>query len=93
MSIRLTIQADDAETECLLAYLESEFKSDRANKIYVLERALKWLHASAPSAVSVYAQEPRLVLDGSAIAPAFVPSFEKQSVQPQHQTMSQEVHK
>lgn len=46
MSIRLSIQAEDAEVERLLAFLQTQDNLFIEDKVSLLERALKWLRAS-----------------------------------------------
>jgi hypothetical protein len=46
MSIRLAIQAEDAEVESLLTYLQAQPNTPIEDKIFLLERTLKWLRAS-----------------------------------------------
>jgi len=46
MAIRLTVNAEDAEVERLLAHLQSSYKMPTSDKVYLLERAIKWLRAT-----------------------------------------------
>jgi hypothetical protein len=43
VSIRLTVQADDPDVERLIDYLQTQYSLTDGDKIYLLERAIKWL--------------------------------------------------
>ncbi|HTV06750.1 MAG TPA: hypothetical protein VME86_15385 [Acidobacteriaceae bacterium] len=43
MSIHLSVEADDPEVERLLDHLQTQYKLSNGDKIYLLERAIKWL--------------------------------------------------
>ncbi len=50
MSIRLAIQAEDPEVENLFTYLQAQPNAPIEDKIFLLERTLKWLRASTEGA-------------------------------------------
>jgi hypothetical protein len=68
MSIRLCVEANDGEVENLLAYLDSQ-SSSPDDKIYLLERATKWLRASQAIAYSVSPDQGVIQLVLGAPAP------------------------
>jgi len=43
MAIRLLIEAEEPEVEALLTYLDSRYDAEPSQKIYLLERTLRWL--------------------------------------------------
>lgn len=53
MSITLSVKANDPEVERLLAYLDANLGSSTENKIWLLERTQKWLHATLSIAYDV----------------------------------------
>ncbi|MGO9317422.1 MAG: hypothetical protein ACLPXT_14780 [Terracidiphilus sp.] len=46
MSITLSVKANDPEVERLLAYLNANLDSSAQDKIWLLQRATKWLQAT-----------------------------------------------
>lgn len=59
MSIRLYVEANDAEVENLLAYLALQSDLGNHDKIYLLERTVKWLRAVDESTYSLTSGDPR----------------------------------
>jgi hypothetical protein len=79
MSIHLSIHAEDAEVEHVLAFVRSQFPNlyttDQAS---ILERAVRWLRAADDGAFNTDPHRPNSVeFRVDAIAPVCVqPSFE-----------------
>ena len=53
MSIHLSMSVDDPYTENLLLYLEHQFGSNYAHKLWVLKLAREWLQLRSPGAFIV----------------------------------------
>lgn len=62
MSITLSVKADDAEVESLLAFLDAHIAATPEHKIWVLKRAVKWIEAALPTSYDVARAETHLHL-------------------------------
>ena len=94
MSIHLSMTVDDPYTEDLLLYLQKQFGSNYAHKLWVLKLAQEWLRLQSPGSF--------IVAEGSTRKPTLeilspASEFPSQSHTPvplqEHQMTSQEVHK
>ena len=91
MSIHLTMQVDDPETESLLIYLESRFGSNNVHKVRALKLAQGWLELMSPGAFS--GEEPAkslLVSQAHAMFSASQSPSDKLSPHQQDKHLSQE---
>ena len=90
MSIRLHVEANDVEVENLLAYLNSQSELHPDDRIYLLERTVKWLRAADEGTYSVNPKTPGLIrLSFDAIAPMSFPPSDKHVPLPEGRQISQ----
>ena len=92
MSIHLSIKADDPQVENILAYLDSQQLS-REDKVYLLERSLKWLRACDTGVYDISPDQGSLSLVVVASSPNYSRLAGKQAAPCAEQSASQASHR
>ena len=68
MAIRLLIEAEEPEVEALLTYLDSRYDAEPSQKIYLLERTLRWLQVIDPKPLNALGGKSHLSVEAGEIA-------------------------
>jgi len=93
MPIRLRVEATDSEVENLLAFLDKQSSLQTGEKIYLLERGIKWLRASQAIAYSLSPDQGAIQLSIGGLAPVSLPDPDRRVLQHEEQPISLEVHR
>lgn len=84
MAIRLTIEAEDPEVEQLLSFLQENCQRQTADKIYLLEKALKWLRSMEAIAYGINSEDASIDLSLPQTCAAHSWNSDTRSSQPRH---------
>ncbi len=93
MTIRLVVQSEEPEVEALLTYLDSRYNAEPFQKIYLLERTLRWLQVIDPKPLNALGGISQLSVEAHETALAFSSHPHTPDQRPQHQPISQAVHR